>query len=75
MQNQTTLARLNDKVSTVVEQYSTLKAENEALRIELVKLKAEGEIKNQEIEKLIEQNALKDLEIEEIVEKLESIMV
>ena len=75
MQNQTTLAKLNDKVSIIVEQYSSLKHENEELRVELIKLKAESEIKNQEIEKLVEQNVLKDMEIEEIVEKLESIMV
>ncbi|MCK9473020.1 cell division protein ZapB [Sulfurimonas sp.] len=75
MQNQTTLARLNDKVSTIVEQYNSLKQENEALRMELITLKAESEIKSQEIDKLIEQNAQKDSEIESIVEKLESIMV
>ena len=75
MQNQTILARLNEKVSTIVEQYNSLKEDNEALRIELVKIKAEGEIKNQEIEKLIEQNVRKDAEIESIVDKLESIMV
>ncbi|MCK9455009.1 MAG: hypothetical protein WCY51_07725 [Sulfurimonas sp.] len=75
MQNQTTLARLNEKVSTIVEQYNSLKEDNEALRIELVKIKAESEIKNQEIEKLIEQNVRKDAEIESIVDKLESIMV
>lgn len=74
MQNQTTLTKLNDKVSVIVERYNAFKHENEALRIEIVKLKAENEIKNQEIEKLIKQNALKDAEIESIVEKLESIM-
>jgi len=75
MQTQTTLAKLNDKISNILEHYSALKHENEALRIEIVKIKAESEIKNQEIEKLIEQNTMKDLEIEEIVEKIESIMV
>lgn len=75
MQGQTTLTKLNDKISAVVEQYNLLKRENESLRLEVVKLKAESEIKNQEIEKLIEQNAMKDSEIESIVEKLEEIMV
>ena len=51
-----------------------LKEENEALRLESVRLRAEGELKSQEISKLIEQNALKDSEIESIVDKLESIM-
>lgn len=74
MQNQTTLTKLSDKISTMVERYNSLKRENEDLRMELVTLKAQGEIKNQEIEKLIEQNAQKESEIESIVEKLESIM-
>lgn len=74
MQDQTTLARLSDKVSAIVEQYNIVKEQSEALRMEIVKLQAQNELKNQEIEKLIEQNALKDSEIESIVEKLESIM-
>lgn len=74
MQNQTSLAKLNDKVSAIVQRYNSQKEENEVLRLELVKLKAESEIKNQEIARLIEQNAQKELEIEAIVEKLESIM-
>lgn len=74
MQTQTTLSKLNEKVSAIVEQYNLFKQENEYLRMEMVKLKAESEAKNREIEKLVEDNALKDLEIEEIVEKLESIM-
>jgi len=75
MQNQTTLSKLNDKILAIVEQYNSLKEENEALRLEVVKLKVESEAKNQEIEKLTEQNAIKDSEIESIVEKLESILV
>jgi len=75
MQNQTTLSKLSDKVSAIVEQCNFLKNENEMLRIEVIKLKSESEAKNREIEKLVEENALKDLEIEEIVEKIESIMV
>lgn len=74
MQEQTILATLNDKVSNILEQYNSIKDENEKLRIEVITLRGEREIKNQEIEKLIEQNSMKDLEIEEIVEKIESIM-
>ncbi|ABB44960.1 conserved hypothetical protein [Sulfurimonas denitrificans DSM 1251] len=74
MHEQTTLIRLNDKISAIVEHYKMLKEENEALRLESVRLRAEGELKSQEISKLIEQNALKDSEIESIVDKLESIM-
>ena len=74
MYEETTLTRLNDKISTVVENYKILKVENEALRLDNVRLKAQNELKSQEIDKLIEQNALKDSEIESIVDKLESIM-
>jgi len=74
MDNQTTLEKLSDKVSLILQQYHSIKGENEVLRTELVTLKAENEIKNQEIEKLTEQNTIKDLEIEEIVSKIESII-
>jgi cell division protein FtsB len=74
MENQTTLEKLSDKVSEIVQQYHSLKGETEVLRNELMTLKAEREIKDQEIEKLTEQNVMKDLEIEEIVNKIESIL-
>lgn len=74
MQNTNNLEVLSDKVTQIIQQYHSLKGENEMIRNELVTLKAEREIKDQEIEKLSEQNALKDLEIEEIVNKIESIL-
>ncbi len=74
MENRTTLEKLSDRVSQILQQYHSLKGENEVLRNELVALKAESEIKSQEIEKLTEDNTMKDLEIEEIVNKIESIL-
>jgi chromosome segregation ATPase len=74
MDNQTTLEKLSEKVSEILQQYHSLKNENEMMRNELITLKAEKEIKNQEIERLSEENAMKDLEIEEIVNKIESIL-
>lgn len=74
MENQSRLERLSEKVSHIVQQYHSTKAENEMIRNELVALKAEKEIKDQEIEKLTQLNAQKDLEIEEIVNKIESIL-
>ena len=74
MDSQNSLEKLNEKVSQIVQQYHSLKGENEMIRNELITLKAEKEIKDQEIEKLSEQNAMKDLEIEEIVNKIESIL-
>ncbi len=74
MDNQTTLNRLNEKVSNILEKYHALKGENEMMRNEIVTLKADCELKNQEIERLHEENAQKDIEIEEIVNKIESIL-
>ena len=74
MENQTNLDKLSQRVSQILQEYHSLKGENEMLRNELVALKAERELKNQEIEKLNEENAMKDLEIEEIVNKIESIL-
>jgi len=74
MENQTTLEKLNESVTQLVDKYNALKNENEMIRNELTTLKAESAIKNQEIEKLTDQNTMKDLEIEEIVNKIESIL-
>ncbi len=74
MDNQTTLEKLSEKVSEILQKYHTLKDENQIMRNELMTLKAEKEIKDQEIEKLTEENAMKEIEIEEIVNKIESIL-
>ncbi|CAI6149744.1 MAG: hypothetical protein SPLUMA2_SPLUMAMAG2_00799 [uncultured Sulfurimonas sp.] len=74
MQNQTTLEKLDEKVSEVLKQYHVLKSENETIRNELITLKAQREIQDQEIDKLTDENTMKDLEIEEIVNKIESIL-
>ncbi len=74
MQNQTSLEKLSDKVSQILQKYHAVKGENELLRNELVQEKAQMELKDQEIEKLTQENAKKDLEIEEIVNKIESIL-
>jgi len=74
MQNQTTLEKLDEKVSQVLRKYHELKSENETIRNELITLKAQKQIQVQELEKLTEQNTMKDLEIEEIVSKIESML-
>ena len=74
MQEQTIIDKLGEKVSQVLQQFHSLKGENEMLRNELMTLKAERELKDKEIERLGEENAMKDLEIEEIVNKIESIL-
>jgi len=74
MENQTTLEKLDEKVSYILSKYHELKNENETIRNELITLEAQREIQDQEIDKLTEQNIMKDLEIEEIVNKIESIL-
>ena len=74
MDNLSNVEKLSEKVSQIVQQYHSLKGENEMIRNELVALKAEKEIKDQEITRLADENAMKDLEIEEIVNKIESIL-
>jgi len=74
MEDKTTLERLGEKVTQVLQQYSSLQAENEMLRTEIVTLKADREMRDQEITKLADDNAMKDLEIEEIMGKIESIL-
>jgi len=74
MENKTTLEKLYESVSQVVNKYNALKSENEMIRNELITLKAECTIKTQKIEELTDQNAMKDLEIEEIANKIESIL-
>ncbi|MEN8303234.1 MAG: hypothetical protein ABFQ64_04105 [Campylobacterota bacterium] len=74
MQDKTNLDKLSERVSQILQEYNSLKSENETLRNELIPLKAERELQDTEIEKLREENAMKDLEIEEIVNKIESIL-
>ena len=74
MQEQSTLDRLDEKVSQVLQQFNSLKSENEMIRNEVMTLKAERELKDKEIERLGEENAMKDLEIDEIVSKIENIL-
>lgn len=74
MEDQTTLSKLNNKVSEILQQYHSLKGENEMLRMEIVTLRAESDAKNAEITRLDELNQMKDLEIDEIVAKIENIL-
>jgi cell division protein ZapB len=68
------IEKLSQKISMIVQKLETLKGENEALRLELIKSQGENDAKNSEIQRLIDQNAMKDLEIEEIIQKIENIM-
>jgi len=74
MENSTTLERLDNKVSQILNQYNDLKSVNETLRTEIVTLKSATELKDSEIARLTDDNAMKELEIEDIVSKIESIL-
>jgi len=74
MENQTTLERLDTKVSQILSQYNDLKSANEALRTEIVTLKSQTELKDTEIARLTDDNAMKELEIEDIMSKIENIL-
>jgi len=74
MNNQTNLEKLSQKVSDILQNYNSIKEENQLMRTQLVTLKAESEVKDTEIQKLRDETVMKDLEIEEIVEKIESML-
>ena len=74
MENISSLELLNQKVTQILQNYHSLKEENELLRNEVTTIKAQSEIKDQELEKLREENLEKDIEIEEIVAKIESML-
>lgn len=74
MEEQTTLQKLSERVTQIVEQYDSMKNEIEALRTETVTLRSANEAKDAEINRLTEENGMKELEIEEIVNKIESIL-
>ena len=74
MESQTNLEKLNKKVIEILQQYNSLKSENELLRNEVVSLKTKQEIIDKELEKLLEENSQKDIEIEQIANKIESIL-
>ena len=70
MDNQSSLEKLSERVSQIVQQYHSLKGETEMMRKEIVTLKAEKERKDQEIERLSEEKAIKEIEKEESKEIL-----
>jgi cell division protein FtsB len=74
MEEQTTLQKLSERVTEIVNQYDGMKNEIDVLRTEIVTLKSENEAKETEINRLVDENSMKDLEIEEIVNKIESIL-
>lgn len=74
MEEETTLQRLSEKVSQILQRYDTLRSENEMLRNEVVTLRAESEAKSSQISRMEEELVQKELETEEIVKKIESIL-
>ena len=71
---QSSVEKLSQKVSQIVQQYHVLKGENEMLRTEITALKETLSSNDTEIKRLHDENAMKDLEIEEVVAKIENIL-
>jgi len=74
MDNRTSLEKLSDQVSQILQTNNSLKEEIGGLRTELMTLKAEKELTKGEMDRLVEENLKKDIEIEEIVNKIEMIL-
>ena len=68
------LEKLSEKVGTVLSAHKAQKEELELLRNEVITLKAQNEVIQNDNVRLVEENSMKDLEIEEIISKIESIM-
>lgn len=71
---QSSVEKLSEKVSQILQQYHSLKGENEMLRTEVGALKETLINNDAEIKRLHDENAMKDLEIEEVVAKIENIL-
>lgn len=71
---QTSVEKLSEKVTQILQQYHSLQGENEMLRGEIGALKETLSQNDVEIKRLHDENAMKDLEIEEVVSKIESIL-
>lgn len=71
---QSVVSRLTDKIEDWVEQFSSMKAENEKLISESVSLKAQNEAKDIVIAKLEEEISGKEAELEELVNKVDQLI-
>ena len=74
MEELSALEKLSEKVGTVLSAHSAQKEDLEQLRNEIITIKAQNEVIQNDNVRLVEENSMKDLEIEEIISKIESIM-
>ena len=74
MEELSALEKLSEKVGTILSAHSAQKEELEQLRNEIITIKAQNEVIQNDNVRLVEENSMKDLEIEEIISKIESIM-
>ena len=68
------LAKLNERIETLLKKYEELQKENEELKIELENTKNKLEEKDAELLECKENMALKELELEEVLSKIEAIL-
>ncbi len=74
MFEQKVVEKLSTKIDELVNKFSALKEENEALRQELVRVKAQSEAKDAQIAKLEEDLRQKDMEADDILSKIEEVL-
>jgi len=68
------LAKLNEKIDSLLKNYEELKKENENLKLEIENYKNSLEEKESALLECQENMALKELELEEVLSKIEQIL-
>ena len=69
-----TVSKLVEKVSDLLKRFEDIKAQNEALRQEVMTLKAQNEAKDTQIFKLQEDLTTKNIESDDILGKIEEVL-
>ena len=72
MEELSALDKLSQKIDSVLTSHQSQKEELTQLRNEIVTLKAQNEVMQNDNVRLVEENSMKDLEIEEIISTIES---
>jgi FtsZ-binding cell division protein ZapB len=69
-----TVSKLVEKVNDLLVRFEELKAQNEALRQEVMTLKAQNEAKDAQILKLQEELTAKNIESDDILGRIEEVL-
>ncbi len=69
-----TVSKLVEKIKDLLNRFEDMRAQNEALRQEVMTLKAQSEAKDIEITKLQEDLTFKNIESDDILGKIEEVL-